>query len=297
MNEEQFAELAAGYALDALSPEDRSAFETARAQHPEWERLVMADAAAAATLADGVARVEPPPAVREALLARIAVTAQEAAAEHPPLQANAAAGEPRTEVIAGASVAPTEMVTAPGEPPGAVTGATEPVDAPAEPPPNTDTIQAISRRRWTRGMLGLAASLVLLVGLGFGAVSIGQLLDRPAAVVALEQIENAPDAKSASAEVDDGGNATVHWSESVGKVVLVSSGLPSIEADQSFELWYVRDGTPLPAGTFEDPTEATVLLEGTMKPGDVIAVTVEPQGGSPTGEPTSDPIVAIPTAA
>ena len=55
MNEQQFAELAAGYALDALSPEDRSAFETARAQHPEWERLVMADAATAAALADGVA--------------------------------------------------------------------------------------------------------------------------------------------------------------------------------------------------------------------------------------------------
>jgi anti-sigma-K factor RskA len=34
-----------------------------------------------------------------------------------------------------------------------------------------------------------------------------------------------------------------------------------------------------------------------MEPGDVIAVTVEPQGGSPTGEPTSEPIVAIPTAA
>ena len=37
MNEEQFGELAAGYALDALSPEDRRAFETARAQHPEWQ--------------------------------------------------------------------------------------------------------------------------------------------------------------------------------------------------------------------------------------------------------------------
>ena len=40
-----------------------------------------------------------------------------------------------------------------------------------------------------------------------------------------------------------------------------------------------------------------MLLEGTMKPGDTIAVTVEQQGGSPTGEPTSDPIVAIPTDA
>ena len=173
----------------------------------------------------------------------------------------------------------------------------EPVEPPAQPAPNTETIQAISRRRWTRGMLGLAASLILLVGLGFGAASLGQLFNRPAAVVALEQIENAPDAQMVSAEVADGGNATVHWSESVGKVVLVSQGLPSIADDESFELWYVRAGDPIPAGTFENPAEATVLLDGTMEPGDVIAVTVEQQGGSPTGTPTSDPIVTIPTAA
>jgi anti-sigma-K factor RskA len=147
-------------------------------------------------------------------------------------------------------------------------------------------------------MLGLAASLILLVGLGFGAASLGQLLNRPAALVALEQIERAPDAQTAAAEVaDGGGNATVHWSESVGKVVLVSQGLPSIADDESFELWYVRDGKPISAGTFEDPTDATVLLDGTMEPGDVIAVTVEQQGGSPTGTPTSDPIVTIPTSA
>jgi anti-sigma-K factor RskA len=33
-----------------------------------------------------------------------------------------------------------------------------------------------------------------------------------------------------------------------------------------------------------------------MKPGDVIAVTVEDAGGSPGGQPTSDAVLAIPTA-
>ena len=66
---------------------------------------------------------------------------------------------------------------------------------------------------------------------------------------------------------------------------------------ESFELWFVRDGAPISAGTFasEDGT-ATALLDGSIEPGDVIAVTVEPAGGSPTGQPTSDPIVAIETA-
>ena len=291
MNEQEFAELAAGYALNALSPEDHAAFETARAQHPEWERVVMTDAATVAALADGVAPVQPPPAVRDALLARIATTPQAAGAQ-PAVETLAAPVPPIVPVAE-----PIVPVAQPEAPIESILPVAEPVDAPPQSAPNTETIQTISRRRWTRGMLGLAASLILLVGLGFGAASLGQLFNRPTAIIALEQIENAPDAQSASAEGTDGGNATVHWSESVGKVVLVSNGLPSIADDESFELWYVRDEVPVSAGTFENPTDATVLLEGTMQPGDVIAVTVEQQGGSPTGTPTSDPIVTVPTAA
>ena len=289
MNEQEFAQLAAGYALNALSPEDRTAFETARVQHPEWEPLVMADAATAAALADGVARVQPSPAVRDSLLARIAMTPQDIPVVPPAMPMPVASVAEPLDLLPVAG--PGLPVAEPGLPVG------EPVEPPSQPAPNTEAIQAISRRSWTRGMLGLAASLILLVGLGFGAASLGQLFNRPAAVVALEQIENASDAQTASAEVADGGNATVHWSESVGKVVLVSQGLPSIAADESFELWYVRDGDPIAAGTFEDPAQATVLLDGTIEPGDVIAVTVEQQGGSPTGAPTSEPIVTIPTAA
>ena len=40
----------------------------------------------------------------------------------------------------------------------------------------------------------------------------------------------------------DGGEVTAHWSESLGKAVLVSDGLPTIADDESFELWFVRDG-------------------------------------------------------
>jgi anti-sigma-K factor RskA len=116
-------------------------------------------------------------------------------------------------------------------------------------------------------------------------------------MAALEQIEAAPDAQTATAKIADGGTATAHWSEDVGKAVLVSNGLPAIAADESFELWFVRDGVPISAGTFDDAGGATVLLEGAMAPGDVIAVTVEQEGGSPSGEPTTDPIVMIRTAA
>jgi len=258
MDEQEFAELAAGAALHSLSPADLRAFEAARLEHPEWEQRVDVDAATAAALSEAVPAVVPPPAVRAALLARLASTPQ--------------GGQ---DVDASA---PSEAVRR--EDPRAAAE-----DAHRAP------------RRWTRGILALAASVALLVALGVGAALISDYVNRPPAVVALQQIEDAPDAQSATGDIADGGSATAHWSESVGKAVVVTDGLPQIADDQTFELWFVRDGAPLPAGTFESASGTTAaLLEGAMEPGDVIAVTVEPQGGSPTGQPSTEPILAIPTA-
>lgn len=288
MEEQEFAELAAGYALDALSPADRRAFERARAEHPEWEHWIVADTATAAALAESTPDAAPPLTLRSTLLSRVATMPQlpdVAAADA------AIADSPAADEVLDA---PADAVLADGEEASA-SADDRVVDDPA---PTTATIQAISRRNWTRGLLTLAASLVILVVLGFGAVTVNQYVNRPPAVVALQEIEAAPDSQSATAELTDGGTATAHWSESVGKAVLVSDGLPTIADDESFELWFVRDGTPVSAGTFDPDAEgtSTALLDGAMESGDVIAVTVEPQGGSPTGEPTSDPIVAIPTA-
>lgn len=274
MDELQFAESAAGYALNALSPAERRAFEAALAAHPEWEHWMRADAATAAALADGVADAVPPLTLRSTLLSRIGTMPQ-----IPDIDAaEAAAAAPVVAREDEASARPADRAV-------------------VDPAPTTSTIQAITRRNWTRGLLALAASLVVLVVLGFGAVTINEYVNRPPAVAALDEIEAAPDAQSVTAEVAEGGTATAYWSESVGKAVLVSDGLPGIADDQSFELWFVRDGEPVSAGVFEPAEEgaSTVVLEGQMEPGDVIAVTVESQGGSTTGAPTTEPIVAIPT--
>ncbi|MBD3758054.1 MULTISPECIES: anti-sigma factor domain-containing protein [Microbacterium] len=141
----------------------------------------------------------------------------------------------------------------------------------------------------------MAACLVLLVGIGWGTGVIAKLWNTPAAVTALDEIERAPDAASAAVDFD-GGQATAHWSQSVGKVVLVAEGLPQLPTDRTFELWFVRGDEPVPAGTFDaDGGAATAELTGAMQPGDTIAVTVEPAGGSPSGAPTTAPIIAIPT--
>ncbi|GAA1938940.1 hypothetical protein GCM10009775_33830 [Microbacterium aoyamense] len=303
MNFEEFADLSAGYALGALSPEDRDAFERALSEHPEWADVVKADAATVTLLAESVTPVAPPLTLRGTLLSQIASTPQDAPEEaSTPAAADAPIVPPLPPLPQNVVLVETQpietvddVIPAAPTPDAPITDETRSV----EPAPNTAMMQAVSRRNWTRGLLGLAASLILLVVIGFGAASLGQWLNRPPAVVALAEIESAPDALSATAEVAGGGTATAHWSESLGKAVLVTDGLASIPTGETFEMWFVReDGTPVSAGTFDasGPTSTTTLLDEPMQAGDTIAITVEQAGGSPSGTPTTEPIVAIPTA-
>ncbi|WP_336632517.1 MULTISPECIES: anti-sigma factor [unclassified Microbacterium] len=287
MNIDEFAELSAGHALGALSPDDEAAFAAARAEHPEWESVVDSDEETATALAEGVAPVSPPLALRSQLLS--AITASTAPAPHEP--EGDAPEDDDTPTRVSNRVLPAEAA----EPAPIAADAADSAEV-ADAAPPTEVVQAIQRRTWSRGVFALVASIALLVGIGWGAGSVSRLWQTPPAVTALQQIEDAPDASSADAAFD-GGTATVHWSESLGKVVLVADGLPALDADRTFELWYVRAGTAIPAGTFDaSGATATAQLTGQMQPGDTIAVTVEPSGGSPDGTPSTDPVLAVPTA-
>ena len=273
MNEAEFAELAAGHSLGSLSGEDERRYRIALAAHPEWSAIAEDDVDTAALLAEGVSAVAPPPALRDALLARIAVTPQTPASEGVP------------------AVAPALDATA-----GAV-----PDDVPAAGPESTRRASSAggegASRRPRRLMFALAACLVLIVGLGVGAAVVVPQLLRPAAVVALDRIENAPDAAQKTVPLPSGGHATAHWSASIGTAVLVSDGLQPLDGKQTYELWFVRGDLPVSAGVFSaEPGTTTAQLSGSMHAGDAIAVTVEQAGGSPTGKPTSQPIVVIPTS-
>ncbi|MGO1414393.1 MAG: anti-sigma factor [Microbacterium gubbeenense] len=252
MNEHEFAELAAGHALHALSAEDEARYLEALRAHPEWEPIADEDADTVGGLADAAAPALPSAGVRDALLAQIASMPQ----------------------------LPADTTESSGQ------------DAPV--PPQASEHRARPKR--LRIMFALAAGIALVAGIGFGSMALNDYLARPASVVALDEIEAAADAAQASAPVGDG-TATVHWSAELGEAVLVADGLEPLESDRTYQLWFVRGETALPAGIFEPESgEAVALLDGEMLPGDVVAVTVEPEGGSPTGLPTSEPIFAIPTA-
>lgn len=284
MNEPEFAELAAGHSLGALSAEDERRYRAALAAHPEWSAIAEDDADTAALLADGATSVAPPPALRDALLARIAVTPQSADPEDAPSVAaeDALAPEPASEP------APADAPVA-GAAPGPV--------APEDSRSASAAGAADGSRRPRRLMFALAACLVLILGLGVGAAVVIPQLLRPAAVVALDRIENAPDAAQKTVSLPSGGHATAHWSASIGTAVLVSDGLEPLGGKQTYELWFVRGDGPVSAGVFAaEPGTTTAQLSGSMHAGDAIAVTVEQTGGSPTGKPTSQPIIVIPTS-
>ena len=75
-------------------------------------------------------------------------------------------------------------------------------------------------------------------------------------------------------------------------VVFIGASLPRIDSGKTFELWVIpAKGNPVPAGLFRSQPDATAVF---VRPGPVenaaaIAVTVEPEGGSP--QPTTTPFI------
>jgi anti-sigma-K factor RskA len=79
------------------------------------------------------------------------------------------------------------------------------------------------------------------------------------------------------------GNAVA---DTAGAVTLYSSA-PSVPAGKTYEAWVISGGKASPAGLFPPgTTHLTLTLH--VRPGDVIAITIEPAGGSP--QPTQAPI-------
>lgn len=73
------------------------------------------------------------------------------------------------------------------------------------------------------------------------------------------------------------------------------SGAPA--QDRSFELWLIADSIPEPVslGVLPETAEAEILLPEELLAdaiGGTIAISDEPEGGSPTGQPTGDVLAA-----
>jgi anti-sigma-K factor RskA len=122
------------------------------------------------------------------------------------------------------------------------------------------------RSRWvTRGLaVAAAAAACIVVGL---VVSLSQSSQKQVFTVF----------------VDRNGNAT-----------LTAAGLGSAPSGKTYEAWVIpaSGATPRPAGLFHGGRRTTVHLIATVPQHAVVAVTVEPAGGST--KPTTKPILSTP---
>ncbi len=70
----------------------------------------------------------------------------------------------------------------------------------------------------------------------------------------------------------------------------MAEDMPSVPENKTFQIWVIENGVPKPGGLFETGEEWVVTsVETPLDGADIIAVTVEPEGGSP--QPTTDPML------
>ena len=274
--------LTAAYALGAVDADEAAEFEALLASDPVLRAEVEEIRSAAAGLAFGTEPVDPSPRLKSDLMAMLDATPQ-----LPPLEAPAEA--PADERPAAPV---TELRPA--------AGTASPSAAPTAPRGRLGSASSRASDRWFRkpgALIGVAAAAVVLV---VGGVVVGTGLGGPGTsqspqASAYEQVTTASDVVVDTRDVVGGGTATVYFSATEGKTAVAMDSAPSLPEGRVLQMWYVGKSGPVSAGVMPAADGAGhAVLEGTYTPGDTVAITVEPEGGS--DQPTTEPIVAVTVA-
>jgi anti-sigma-K factor RskA len=238
-------DLAAAYALGALSADEARRFEAYLAGSPETQREVAEYREVAALLALAGPEPAPGPGLRERVVAR-----------GPRPAAGPATRRPRAPVP------------------------------------------------W----LALAASLMAAVGLGFGwaqlrtvadlrqeLAQVGQRLDRTSDLLRGREatlnaiFEPGVQMFQLTASGDPDPLIQLFWDRQRHRAILHGFRLDSVPQGRAYQLWFIKNGAPVPSVTFRPEPTGHVLVERIEVPSDgdvsAAALTVEPESGSP--QPTS----------
>ena len=130
--------------------------------------------------------------------------------------------------------------------------------------PRTATVVPMPRRRWLLPATAAAAVAAACAAIGLGLWA-NSLRESPQRVVALQGVP---------------GQLIV--SDDKASLVVCLDETP---AAKTYEAWVIAGGRPRPAGLFAGGCRS-VRLDEPVDRGDVVAITLEPEGGSP--QPTSD---------
>ncbi|KAA6431275.1 anti-sigma factor [Agrococcus sediminis] len=263
-------DLAAAYALDALTPEERARFEAEASPEARAEAAALADTA---TLLGGD-QAAPPPSLRASVL--------DAIAREPQLPATDDAPRAAAPLAARSDATGTDAS-------GSGLGASAPAGGTGR---RLGPAERRARARWQpmRVLGAVAASAALLVV----GIAIGTQLGADPRQEALGAVVSASDAQRSEVELADGTVATVIWSAEQGQSAILFEGLGAAPEGRTYQAWYIDAAGPHDAGVFDAEGDSTaIVLEGELSAGAVVGVTVEPAGGSEA--PTTDPILVVET--
>ena len=244
--------LAGAYAMDAISSDDRARFERHLARCAECAQEIASLREATARLATATAQT-PPPGLKERVMAAAATTRQ------------------RFPVTA---------------------------DVPARSAWVKDI--RIRTRAWLnslawRGRLVVAAGAVATVAVLGAALVAGisngtmrqQLSQAQASSQQVAAVLSARDATMMTGTVRGGGTVTIVMSHSMHALVFTAAGLHALPASRGYELWLIGSAGVRPMAMFPQASDHMVgpVIASGLRPGDHLALTVEPAGG--TSGPTS----------
>jgi anti-sigma-K factor RskA len=147
-------------------------------------------------------------------------------------------------------------------------------DAPVEPRTREPRFWWDSLALW-RGAAGLAAAAVIALVVYIGVVGLRPPQPLPAVVAVLTDKSGVPAWVARSGRNRDA-------------VVIRALARQTIDATHSYELWAIASGPPQPLGLVSpEPGKRLVIDVSALPPtGGVLAISLEPAGGSPTGAPT-----------
>lgn len=275
MTDDDARSLLAAYALDAVDADERRAVEDLVARDPEAaaELDELRAVTAAIASADAVAA---PPGLRADVLATAARTPQ-VPVTYAPDASTPEVGSPLS------TAAPSPRTPAAARPQAV---AQEPTDA-------GGVVVPLRPRRPRVVGWGLAAAAAAVVAVAVPGVVAWQQHERAVQAEAradlLTDLLGEPGATVLTGPLTGGGEAVAVLTEARGAVVV--EGLPVLEEDRVYQVWAMRDGVPVPAGFLDARGgDASGVLEG-YRPGDGVALSVEPAGGSE--QPTTTPLVVL----
>lgn len=303
--------LTGAYAVDALPDDEREVFEQHLLACDACAQEVTELQATAARLSDAAFEL-PPPSLRDRVLAEIDATRQE-----PPLPS-------RTEDD-GPPAPPTGRVDADTDTDADVDVAS--TSAPAAVAAIADELGArrARRARIVTAVTSVAAA-VLAVAVGALAVTLASVRSELDAVSAelqaasadlaatseqltlaegqLRDLDGAPslqvaelmtaeDVVTVAADGEDGLAGRLVASPDRGEGVFVATGWDKAPHEHTYEAWLVYGDGAVPAGLFDVDDEGRGFhpLTGDLGEAVAVAVTIEPEGGSP--EPTTTPILVL----